>query len=467
MGRRIGSTMTITIPDYDSGPGTEQFHRGLVAEHIEDAAFLYQHRLVRLAAPDVAWDEVASIEHRLTVHIDGIASCGQLGLRVAVEAAPAGPGELFAAVSTVCRSRHAPGLGEILQKFDSASPAALQALTSALKYELPDEWRAYCARAVLNGDEKLVASLAHVLGYRRWQADDVLLQRMKTAGPRALPALLWGLGRAGGAGARSVVRTMLGAEDRQIAVAAFHAAARLEDADSLDYLISAAGARGVDAVTLGLASGRRVVRGLTDVVAAGEASLETVTALALIGDLSAVRPLVDLLSHEEMADAAAEALYVITGAELYEEVVEPDPIDEDGLFEDELALYRATGELPRRSDGEAFGTKVLRLTRDAAVWSEWLAMNASRFVAGCRYRFGRQSSPAVSLECLRSKAFPKAYRKWIAEELHICYRVDVSLECDMFVAPQRRLLAAAATNVSKLGGAFQEGHWYFAGQLIS
>lgn len=459
--------MTFTFPEYESAPGTEQFHRGLVAEHIEDVAFLYQHRLVCLAAPSAAWDEVAPIEDRLSAHVDGIASSGQLGLRVAVEAASGDPGELFAAVSSTCRSRHAAGLGEILQKFDSESPAALRALTNALKYELPEEWRDYCARAVLKGDEKLVASLAHVLGYRRWRADDVLLHRMKTAGPRALPALLWALGRAGGAGARSVVRTMLGADDRQIAVAAFHAAARLEDVDSLNYLISAAGAQGADTVSLGLVNGSSVTANLLDVVAAGEASVETVTALALIGDLSAVRPLVDLLSVEELAGAAADALYVITGAELYEEVVQVDPVDEDGLFEDELAIYRATGELPRRPDGEPFGTKVRRLTRDATAWNDWLSQSASRFTAGRRYRLGKPSSPAVSLECLLSKTFPKAYRPWIVEELHICYRVDVPLECDMFVASQRRLLATAAMSISRLDGSFQQGQWYFAGRLIS
>ena len=53
------------------------------------------------------------------------------------------------------------------------------------------------------------------------------------------------------------------------------------------------------------------------------------TALGLLGDLSIVRNLVDLLSDPALAAAAADALYVITGAPLWEKVLIPDELSED------------------------------------------------------------------------------------------------------------------------------------------
>ena len=189
---------------------------------------------------------------------------------------------------------------------------------------------------------------------------------------------------------------------------------------------------------------------------------EIVTAVGLLGDLSAVRPLVELLSVEEVAELAAEALYVIVGARLFEEVLVPDPVSEDEMLEQEIAEYQETGELPRRPDGEPFGTRVRRLARDPEVWSDWLSGNASGFVAGQRYRLGEPCTPRLLLDCLRDETFPKRYRPWVAEELQIRYRVDLPFEVDMFVVEQRRVLDAAVAAMAGKPVEFEPGQWHFA-----
>jgi len=194
---------------------------------------------------------------------------------------------------------------------------------------------------------------------------------------------------------------------------------------------------------------------------------ETVMALALLGDLSAVRPLVGLLTRPEAAGVAADALQVITGASLFETVVVAEELSEDEMLPHELAAFRETGELPRRPDGEPFGARVRRVSRDPAVWADWLKANAQRFARGYRYRFGEPCTPRVLLDCLSSETFPKSYRPWLAEELLIRYGIDLPFEADMRVGEQSRVLAAAAARIEAASARFEPGRWYFAGQLIS
>ena len=66
-------------------------------------------------------------------------------------------------------------------------------------------------------------------------------------------------------------------------------------------------------------------------------SPDSLVALGLLGDISALTILFQQLSQENLAESAALELYCITGADLFEEVFIPEEIDKDELFEEELA----------------------------------------------------------------------------------------------------------------------------------
>src|SRR5262249_28807153 len=108
-------------------------------------------------------------------------------------------------------------------------------------------------------------------------------------------------------------------------------------------------------VPLALSGGRSDAAALMKVAAP---TTETLTALGILGDLGAVRLLVDKLGDNTLGAAAATALQLITGAELREEVFVPQPVEEDEMFDDEQQVYEETGETPRRVDNRPFGVNV-------------------------------------------------------------------------------------------------------------
>jgi hypothetical protein len=445
-----------------------RFHARIFETHLEEASFLFDHRCLFLTKGQSPWPVLAGFEERLHAHLDGLVGGGELATATCRARATAGDaGELYAAVSVFCRQSKAPLVAEVLTTVDYDDPARTRAVTDALKHELPDEWREHCQRALANGDRRLAPILAQVLAYRRLLGTDILFRTVRDAAPGAVPALLWSIGRAGGHGAAFVVRPLLHSGDRAIAHAALLAALRLHDDEAFRGLMASAATPEADPIGLGLAAGRRMVRFLVSAHEQAESRLDVVTALGLLGDLSAVRPLIDLLSVDDLAGAAAEALHVITGAPLFEDVLIPEPIREEELFPDELTAFREHGEVPRRQDGQPFGTSARRLTREPAVWNDWIATNSSRFQAGRRYRTGVLYSPRVLLACLESETFPKSYRRWVGEELQVRYGIDLRFEADMFVARQRCALKAAAARIADSAAAFEPGEWYFACRPVS
>ena len=95
--------------------------------------------------------------------------------------------------------------------------------------------------------------------------------------------------------------------------------------------LAVAGRRGDAAVLRGEALSNAVTPGL-------------LIAWGVLGELSAVRHLVDRLEDEKVADAAATALHTITGANLREDVFISEAVEEDEMFDDERERYRRTGE---------------------------------------------------------------------------------------------------------------------------
>jgi uncharacterized protein (TIGR02270 family) len=456
------------LPDFAAAPSSVRFHREIFEEHLEEAAFFYEQRRAAHANPDVAWTDLADVEARLEAHIDALSAGGDLPFDVCTKRAVEGDaGELFAAVCVFCRRLQTRKFAEVLKAidFDDAQKAA--AVSDALKYELPESWREYCSAAAAQPDSKLAPVLAVVLGYRRVQPRQELITALRSAPPAALPELLWSLGRTRTDFATPVVRELLTADDPATAAAAVHAALLLHDVPSASELMKTTKGVVEHPIAIGLAGARRMSKALLRGLKDSEKPRDVLMACGLLGDIGIIRPLLDLLSDADVASGAAQALHVMTGAPLYEVVLIPDPVDETELSDGELAAFREHGELPRRPDGEPFGTRVRQLSQDPSAWQAWLDANASRFRPGARYRLGALYSPQVLLDCLRSRTYPKDYRRWAGDELLIRYGVDLPLEVDMRVAQQIQLLDRAAGSVARATAAFQEGQWYFAGEVVT
>jgi len=443
------------------------FRIGLYEEHLEEAAFLYSQCGALAQRADMAWTRLGDFEDRLEAHLDALMVGGELALEVCQRRAQEGDeGELFAAVAVFCRHAEASLLATVLRDLDYSNPKRVQAVRDALKTGLPEVWQEPCLRAIGRGQGELVSLLGTVIGYRRIPGAEVLLPPLARAASPEQRVLLWAAGRTKVRGAAEAAQPFTQAADQSVRAAALRAGLRLQSPQALSDLYVLARTSQAPPVELGLAGERSVVPALVTSLDASEASGDVVMALGLLGDLSAVRPLVKMLAHETLGQAAAQALHVITGAPLFGDVQVLEQPSEQELFEHELREYRQTGALPRRADGSPFGETVRELSRDPQLWNGWLQANAGAFSAERRYRLGRVYGPRLLLQGLVSEVYPKPYRGLAGEELLIRYGVDVPLEVDMPVACQMRLLREAAGQVAQVEQRVEPGRWYVAGRLV-
>jgi len=216
---------------------------------------------------------------------------------------------------------------------------------------------------------------------------------------------------------------------------------------------------------LGLGGGRPEVSVLLDTTSGEKVSADCLLALGLLGDISAIDTLISKLTVKELSDPAAISLNLITGANIIETAFIPEEFEEDELFEEELEAFRA-GKAPTHPDGEPFGTEVRRSSQNPEDWQQWWKENKSRFDPNTRYRNGKPYSPESLLENLGYKYTPHIFRRLAYEELVIRYGAEIPFETDMPVAQQKKALQDIKQWVQSNKIRFQEGTWYFAGQLI-
>jgi hypothetical protein len=439
------------------------FRRGLYEEHMEEIGFLYEQSLALRDVRTQPWTAPADFESRREAHLDALLIGNELALEVCMSRADSpDAGEIYGALSLICR-RAEPALlkgmlgGQLLER-----PKQRQALGNALAAELPAAWEPGCMRALAEGDSRLAPVLSVVAGQRRLDTGGALGRALRRAATPDSPALWWAAGRC-----KEPLRAQAAAayEDSDLAVqaAARRAGLRLQDPAAAQFAIN-----GDDHVIAALAGGRDVasrilhrLQGAVDVAALPPA---VPIALGLLGDLTAVRPLVGLLETESLAGLSAEALHLITGAPLYEQVLTPEPVAEDELFEAELKRWRERGDAPRRADGQPFGERVQRVSRDPAAWGAWLLDHGNRFNTSKRYRLGLPCTPSAMLRSLTVGLPTRPWRELLIEELMIRHHIDPGIDVDMPISMQCHRLASALARGPDAG--VQPGAWYLAGAAL-
>lgn len=437
------------------------FKIGLYTEHLEEASFLYEQRRGLLRNADFGWSRLRDFEARLEAHIDALLVGGDLALQVCRSRLIEGDaGELFAVVCLICRQQQAALLNEVWRTLDFADLEQVQAVTDALKFELPASWSGFCERAIVQGSRNVLPILAEVCGYRRMPMGNQIARALLSIPEHPYARAAWALSR--------VPVTEVTLEALEQGLQNSHAAVRSASVLGLLWNDKPVAVRacqhwsGMEAwpqVYLALSGLRSTVDLLRADVDAGRASASTFLALGLLGDVSTVGLLCEQLGNDASADSAARALYWITGASLYEEVLIEEEVREDELFDAEKRAFKATGKKPVRDDGTPFGTRARRLSRDIDTWQRWLNANAGQFHDQIRYRLGKPHSPRSVIRGLVEQSSPHELRLWSYEELSIRYSCPVAFEVDWRVDDQvdaiREMATWAGANEAQMGA----GEW--------
>ncbi len=458
----------------EPGPTGEGFKVGLYLEHLEEASFLYEQRLVLLDDPEVTWLDLHDFEERFEAHIDALVLGEDLALAVCRQQARDGDfGELHATVRVFCRLDRPDLFREMIEFLDPDDDDRVKAVADALYFELPEHWLQSVEKHLSDGDPAFTRAAARAIGSKRLSVSGRLTEGLAHVDAAVLPDLIWSLGRLRDPHARQLLyNTCLQHDGEEVRAAAAIALLRIGEPAALQYCAGRAGTEPWALLPLALGGGKEHVGPLVEIAASDSVSAECMLALGLLGASSAVEPLLYHLGDDTLAEQAAVALYLITGAELYEDVYIPEQVDEDELFDDELiAEEHADDETssggPEPPTEEPRGITITRLSQQPNDWRTWWGANKTRFRPGVRYRSGRPYSPEGLIENLAAERSPQIVRRLAAEELVIRYGCDVPFESDVFVVQQLESLSKMGSWLSSRTRKFESGKYYLSGRLLS
>jgi len=442
------------------------FRIGLYLEHLEESSFLYDQCRALRKQPDFTWRSLLDFEDRLEAHIDALMIGNALALEVCNKRIPeAEPGELFAAITVLCRAGLAQDFSRSIAGLEDADPARRQAFVDALSRELPTAWSDRIGGALNQAEPALAQILARVAGNRRLPlARELLAARTQDA--KAAMAIARALGRLADPEAQSALRSLAERPDPELRREAVQALLALGNPEALDAITTLAPTEPWAKIGLSISanatSGAALAAGIENPALTRAVALS----LGLFGELRGVRVLVQLLEDKANAAWAAWGLYLITGAPMFSQQFVTDPVNEDELSADELHAWRDHGQAPTRGDGRPFGGERRLLNTDATTWNEWLRANASSFEAGKRYRLGELATPASTLKTLLEPQIPDEIRQAAADEIRIRYQCNLPFESDMPVRQQLRVLRGLSRWTEQHSAGFEAGRWYFAGRVV-
>ncbi|MCK5509131.1 MAG: HEAT repeat domain-containing protein, partial [Desulfobacterales bacterium] len=351
----------------------------LYREHLEEASFLYEQRLILFDDPEITWFDIEDFEERFEAHIDALVVGEEPALNVCKTQAMEGDfGELHAAVRVFCRQNRLDFVQECLEALDPEDTERVQAISDALNHELPAEWRDEFIRILSEGDQKLIPVFAKLIGYRRLSSGNELLQALQQNSSQAVSNIIWSIGRVREQYARTLLfNKYLKHEDESVCSATALALLRIGDPQTSDHCLHSVHSGNWPLLPFGLGGSRSAAAVLIESATNNKASADCLIALGLLGNISAVDTLLSGLGNADFARSAAIAFNLITGAGIYEEVFIPEEIDEDELFEEELEkLKRGESLYP---PGEEPGTTITRISQKPEDWQKWWAENKSHF----------------------------------------------------------------------------------------
>lgn len=447
-------------------PSDKGFTIGLYLEHLEEASFLYEQRLVLLDDPELTWLDLRDFEERFEAHVDALTLGGDLALAVCMQQAEGGDvGELHAAARAFCRQHRSDLVRVLIEALDPDDDERCRAVADALCHEHSADLLREFVHKIPEAQPAFTDVAVRAIGYQRLQAAEALVKALPQLDPGAIPDSVWALGRIRYPGARSVLyNTYLQHESENVRAAAALALVRIGEPAALQYCAGVARLQPWALLPIGLAGSRSHVKLLVEIAASEGASPECMIALGLLGEASAIEPLLYHLGDARLAEAAAIGAYLITGAPLFEDIFIPEAVDEDELFEDERDLMEHADTDPPPSD-EPRGTTISRLSQQAEIWQEWWRENQAAYERGVRYRNGGLYGPARLMENLSTEQSPRVVRQLAAEELVTRYGCDVPFETDMFVARQMEVLTDIGAWMDSRAGRFTPGRWYVAGRV--
>jgi hypothetical protein len=411
-------------------PAAVDFSRELFDHHWSEAAWLYARReVLHEQGHLVSSEQWRDIEARAEAHVVALHRGGRLvSDECEARARDGDAGELHTAVRVLCRAALPEAFDALVNALDWQDPARAWAVADALAWDAPAAWQGLVA-AILEDEsvaEEALGPLASVAGRRGWPLGDVLVAVLED-GVGDLAATAEAVARLGGVDALpSLSAVVEGTGEPAVRQAVATAALCFDLRAVVAYLGHIVGGEPWAAVPLALGAGAEA---LPVLVAALERSPspEILVGLGLLGHVDGLPLLLRALADEALAPAAAEALYLLTGAELHEETALSGDAEQGG------------------------GLIVEHLPTSRERWSAWLDANGQALSGrpSLRHRFGVPFDPGRVLDELARTTLRPALREAMAAELTIRHRVPYRYSSRMLVSVQQAALASTRAELER------------------
>lgn len=457
------------------------YAQAIFAEHWAEAAWLYERRETqRLQGGLVAPEQWLDVEARAEAHIDALMLGGPLvTAECEARALDGDVGELHTAIRVLARADLSERFIRLVVGLAWDEPLRAAAVVDALVWDAPASWKAVVGSLLASPDtpEAALGPLARVAGLRGWSHGDALVALLHAGRGDAL-ALVDAVTRLEVAAALpALVSLVEQADDAWLRSMAAIAALRFDPRWVLARLERSAGSEPWATLPLAMVAGQDALPRLLAALEHAPEAPEPLLALGLLGHVDALEPLLAALDHDAVAWAAAEALELLTGAGLYEEVLEPIPAllgsktepdqtpsepDDDEpepasepeadvpvpvagaepSVDDEPAEAEPEDPGAAADDDEDDGMAVLRPSRSRERWAAWLSERREAFAARqLRHRHGAPFLPARSVDALASTRPSTVLRELVAVELAIRHGVPLAYSPQLLVPLQRDALA--------------------------
>lgn len=403
---------------------------GLYLEHLEEASFLYEQRISLLDDPQISWRDLEYFEGRFEAHIDALVVGEELALCTCIQQAIEGDfGEMHAAVRVLCRWNNFTLFKYIIEKGDLKDKKRVKAIGDALCHEMPVEWVDDFNLLSKNSKSPALESiLAHVLGYLRIKRTDIIYSLLnESIDADVISKCAWTLGRIGSLKDHDHLSFLFTQHsDSQIREQVGLALLRLKD-ESIVYKlkdIKEPWAYILIGIS-GLPQAQKTL--IANAINTKIQCPENVLGIGLSGAVQGIDILLSALENKKLSESASQALFLITGVELYEESKLEEEVDtsENDIYSDDNLPSPIT---------------ITQLSRNTEKWKEYLEKNLKHLPQNGCVCFGAKRTEDKIASVLRSECVPKNLRRYLCELLAVMSQQENVLEFDCPVGRQKMLL---------------------------
>tara|TARA_R110002153_G_scaffold15822_7_gene56284 strand:- start:8221 stop:9585 length:1365 start_codon:yes stop_codon:yes gene_type:complete len=446
-----------------------QFVNELYEEHVEEASFLYEQRLAFLTDPDLAWFAYYSEELRLDAHLDGLIIGGERALLITQETALEGDiGAIYTLISLYCLvDQRDEFLGKI-NEFDLQDHEVQQAIQLALLHRMPDSWHDSFLQNKFNEQQNLLSLFLPVLIKLDKIPSNIEFEQIFDGtftidDVDPIPFIQASSYFPDKNSNKLLTHFMVNGSEEQKDTAVF-SLYRLGRKHIVEQTILKVKHQELPLMSIAAGASNAFFTALITKHETASWDENSIHCLAVGGVAEFIPELIKLLKDDALAEFAANALFIITGARLIENVLQEDIWVKDDLFEDEVEAFNQ-GIMPQRTDGRAFGEEVEKLSASFEVWLDWWDQNYSQYVSGKRYRLGMLISPVSLVRTLHSDFGGNVIRELSYQELVIRYKTKLFLSTKDCIQVQQKSIQALYQWATQVDGKYSQGEWYFSGNM--